>query len=259
MLQFFLSSLLLLTVFVSTLAGLAQIEPVHGDVQAGVGDLPNFQKYSDPQRRKAKFLDYLRPIVTAENGKIAHQRKQLKRLVGDLSRGRRLSHERRRWLEQMADYYDVDTDERRPQAVGKELLRKVDVVPVPLVLVQAAKESAWGRSRFARNGNNLFGQHCFSAGCGIVPKDREPGKRVQVQTFPTVRAAVKSYLHNLNSHPKYQKLRAIRARLREKGKPVTSVALAAGLNFYSERRQDYISEVRSMIRNNDLTKADAAN
>ncbi len=255
MAQFFISILLLLAVFASTVAGLAGIEPVQGDVKAGVGDLPDFRDFSDPDARKASFLNYLRPIVDSENVKIRHQRKQLEQMVNELRQGRRLSHERRRWMLGLANYYDVDSDGRAPLAIGEDLLRKVDVIPVPLVLVQAAKESAWGRSRFARNGNNLFGEHCFDAGCGIVPKDRAPGKRVQVQTFPTVRASVRSYLHNLNSHPKYKKLRAIRARLRDSGKPVTSVALAAGLNFYSERRQDYISEVRDMIRNNDLAKA----
>lgn len=255
--QFFVSAALILTILVSTIAGLAKVEPVTGRVQAGVGHLPDFRDVSDPDKRKAVFLKYLRPIVTSENQRIRHQREQLQRTVGELRRGRRLSHERRKWLLQLADTYGVDTDGRASLAVGEDLLRRVDVVPVPLVLVQAAKESAWGRSRFARNGNNLFGEHCFTAGCGIVPKDRAPGKRVQVQTFPTVRDSVRSYLHNLNSHPKYEKLRDIRARLRDKGKPVTSVALAAGLNFYSERRQDYISEVRSMIRHNNLSKAGA--
>lgn len=256
MIQLFISITLLLTIVASTVAGLAGMQPVQGDVKAGLGSLPDFRDFSDPDRRKAVFVQYLRPIVTAENRRIEHRRKQLKRLVGELRQGSRLSHERRHWLLQLADRYGVNTDGRASLAVATDLLRRVDVVPVPLVLVQAAKESAWGRSRFARNGNNLFGQHCFDAGCGIVPKDRAPGKRVEVRTFPSVRASVRSYLHNLNSHPKYEKLRAIRARLREKGKPVTSVALAAGLNFYSERRQDYISEVRNMIRNDDLSKAD---
>lgn len=256
MMRFFITITLLLAIAASTVAGLAGVQPGQGDVKVGLGGLPDFRNFSDPDRRKAVFLNYLRPIVTAENRRIMHQRKQLRRLVAQLRRGRRLSHERRHWLLQLADRYDVNTDGRASVTIGGDLLRRVDVVPVPLVLVQAAKESAWGRSRFALNGNNLFGQHCFDAGCGIVPKHRAPDKRVEVRTFPSVRASVRSYLHNLNSHPKYKKLRAIRARLREKGQPVTSVALAAGLNFYSERRQDYISEVQGMIRNYGLSKAD---
>lgn len=247
--------LLLLTVLLSTVAGLTRLEPEKGGVQGGAGDLPDFRALSSPDERKASFVAYLRPIVKAENLRLLRQRRRLQRMVGELRQGRKLSHERRGWVLRLAGDYQVASDGRALLAVGEDLLRRVDAVPMPLVLVQAAKESAWGRSRFARNGNNLFGQHCFDAGCGIVPNDRSPGKRVEVQTFPTVRASVRSYLHNLNSHPKYEKLRAIRARLRKDGKPVTSVALAAGLNFYSERRQDYIAEVRDMIRNNGLSQA----
>ena len=83
-----------------------------------------------------------------------------------------------------------------------------------------------------------------------------PGKHHEVETFATVRASVKSYLHNLNSHPKYTELRAIRARLRESGKRVTGLALAKGLRVYSERRQKYISEVRDMIQKNGLAELD---
>jgi Bax protein len=136
------------------------------------------------------------------------------------------------------------------------LLQRVDVVPVSLVLAQAAKESAWGRSRFAREGNNLFGEWCFTAGCGMVPRRRESGKTHEVETFPSVRAAVASYIHNLNSHPSYRMLRSIRASLREAGKPLNGLALARGLEAYSAQGSDYVASVRDIIRKNRLGRGE---
>lgn len=253
------SILLLITLFVCTVAGLANITPqnrIPHTTKTGYGNLPDFSRFPTAEQRKAHFLKYLRPIIQSENHEIALQHERLENLTDKLRKGRSLSHTQWRWLQEMADSYQVDAVDRPRLDVAQDLLRHVDVVPASLVLVQAAKESAWGRSRFARQGNNLFGEHCFESDCGIVPKHRDAGKHHEVETFATVRASVKSYLHNLNSHPKYKELRAIRTRLREAGKPVTGLALAKGLWFYSERRQKYISEVRRMIQRNGLAELD---
>ena len=250
---------LLIVLFVCTLAGLANITPQDSTprtARTGYGNLPDFSVFPTAEQRKTHFLSYLRPIVESENHEIALQRARLEDMVDKLREGHRLSHTEWRWLQAMADNYGVDTAGRPRLDIATDLLRHVDVVPVSLVLVQAAKESAWGRSRFARQGNNLFGEHCFEADCGIVPKHRDAGKHHEVESFATVRASVKSYLHNLNSHPKYKQLRAIRTQLREADKPVTGLALAKGLWFYSERRQKYISEVRRMIQRNGLAELD---
>lgn len=253
------SIILLLTLFVCAMAGLANIAPENNlprTAQTGYGDLPDFSTYPNAQQRKSQFLKYLRPIVQSENHDISVQRQRLEDLVDKLRQGHKLPRTEWRWMQAMADSYQVETANRPRLAVGNDLLLRVDLVPVSLVLVQAAKESAWGRSRFARQGNNLFGEHCFESDCGIVPKHRDAGKHHEVETFATVRASVKSYLHNLNSHPKYSELRAIRAQLHKEGKPVTGLALAKGLWFYSERRQKYISEVRDMIQKNGLAELD---
>ncbi len=251
--------ILLITMFVCAMAGLANITPenrIPHTARTGYGNLPDFSKYPTAGQRKAHFLKYLRPIVQSENHEILLQRERLKNLVDKLHQGRKLTHTEWRWLQGTADYYQVETSNRARLDVGQDLLRRVDVVPISLVLVQAAKESAWGRSRFARQGNNLFGEHCFESDCGIVPRHRDAGKHHEIESFDTIRASIKSYLHNLNSHPKYEELRAIRAQLRDAGQPVTGLALAKGLWFYSERRQKYISEVRNMILNNGLAELD---
>jgi Bax protein len=130
------------------------------------------------------------------------------------------------------------------------------VVPPSLALSQAANESAWGTSRFARSGHNYFGQWCFTTGCGVVPRHRTAGKQHEVAVFASPAAAVASYLHNLNSHPAYQRLREIRLQQRQQHQVVSGLALAAGLEKYSERGEDYIRELRAMIRHNRLSQYD---
>ena len=139
-----------------------------------------------------------------------------------------------------------------PGELVETLLRRVDVVPVSLALAQAAKESGWGTSRFVREGNNLFGEWCFEEGCGIVPKARAPGRRHEVRSFESPQASVESYLRNINTHPGYRSLRGARKAQRETRKDLSGVALARELSQYSERREDYVTEVRNLIIGNDL-------
>jgi len=153
------------------------------------------------------------------------------------------------------DYRLSDFDQNKA-ADWHRLLQRVDVIPPSLALSQAANESAWGTSRFARSGHNYFGQWCFTTGCGVVPRHRTAGKQHEVAVFASPAAAVASYLHNLNSHPAYQRLREIRLQQRQQHQVVSGLALAAGLEKYSERGEDYIRELRAMIRHNRLSQYD---
>ena len=109
------------------------------------------------------------------------------------------------------------------------MLKRVDITPLLLVLAQSANESNWGQSRFARQGNNMFGQWCFRKGCGLVPNRRESGKQHEVAAFETVNASVRSYLNNINSSRAYGRLRDLRQRARRRGERPTAEDLAAGL------------------------------
>jgi Bax protein len=142
----------------------------------------------------------------------------------------------------------VKWNEDQPIIVIQELLARVDIVPVQLAVVQAAKESSWGRSRYAVEINNLFGQWCFKKGCGLVPNDRNDGARHEVRRFNTVSDAIRSYMHNLNSHRNYSDMRKLRQDLRVKGQNIEGGDLVDGLLLYSERRQQYVDEIRSMIK-----------
>lgn len=214
-------------------------------------DLPDFSSYANVDKRKRAFFEFLRPIARSVNDEIRAIRRRLKDLAGEVAEGE-LARSDRIWVREMADRYRVEKAERPLREVAAGLLRKVDVIPVSLVLAQGAKESAWGRSRFAKEGNNLFGEWCFSPGCGMVPRQRDSGKTHEVEVFPSVRAAVASYVHNLNSHPEYRQLRGIRASLRQAGRPVSGMALAAGLHGYSAQGSDYVASVRAIIRYNRL-------
>lgn len=132
----------------------------------------------------------------------------------------------------------------------KQALRRVDVIPKELALMQAANESAWGTSRFARIGLNFFGQWCYSKGCGMVPGRRDTGAAHEVAAFKSVRAAVSSYFKNINTHNAYKELRSIRENLRLEQQPIAATLLTQGLMSYSERGEAYIEELNTMINQN---------
>ena len=212
--------------------------------------LPDFSQWPAGKERKARFFAFLRPLLEAENARIRDERLRLEALAAQLPAG--LSRRDRAWLGDLARAYDLDPAIRGPAAQIEALLPRVDTVPISLGLVQAAKESAWGTSRFAVEGNALFGQRCFEAGCGLVPERRRPGLTHEVRHFDSPAAAVASYLRNLNPHRDYRNFRRLRAELRARGERVTGHRLAGAIARYSERREAYIEEIRQMIHFNGL-------
>ncbi|HKL51410.1 MAG TPA: glucosaminidase domain-containing protein [Wenzhouxiangellaceae bacterium] len=216
--------------------------------------LPDFSTISDISDRKQAFFEFLAPVVEAENERVLAQRARLLDLAERVRAGERAGWLDRRWLDSLAEEYAVVwnpdlTESERLESLAM-LERRVDAVPVPLALVQAATESGWGRSRFATEGNNLFGHWCYESGCGLVPARRNPDAAHEVAAFDSVSESVSRYLHNLNTHAAYAPLRAIRARLRRQGESLTAMALADGLMLYSERREDYVEEIKTVIRIN---------
>lgn len=217
----------------------------------GIGNLPVFDQ-QDVEARKQAFFDYLRPIVKYHNERIAEDREELDGLAAQDSLG---------WFDKLrvrglARKYRVDMEEDIDyDQVMETLERRVDVIPESLVLVQAAKESAWGRSRFAREGNALFGEWCFTEGCGMVPGARGENSSHEVRAFDSVSQAMGSYMKNLNTHRSYLDMRIARQLERQNGKRPTGIRLAEYLGRYSERRDAYVTEVQSMIRQNALESA----
>ena len=211
--------------------------------------LPDFGGYSDVKQKKAAFFDYMLPLVSAANQSIMEQRAELEEMATDADQ---LSFFQQRNLLQLAESYRVDTQTLNNQQVIDQLLLRVAVLPPSLVLAQAAIESAWGTSRFARQGNNLFGQWCYQKGCGLVPLRRSADSRHEVAKFDSVAAAIDAYLHNLNTHRAYKDLRALRAELSTAESSASGHQLAQTLLYYSELRQVYVDEVQAVIRINQL-------
>ncbi len=210
--------------------------------------LPDFSTHSDTTEKKVAFFSYLYPRVVLANARILIQRQYLMAL----DEKDELTAEEQRWLEQQSERLRVEAD------IGSDemfdlLTRRLDAIPPSLILAQAANESAWGTSRFARSGNNLFGQWCFSKGCGLVPENRVDGASHEVASFQSPYQSIRSYIQNLNRHPAYQALRNTREQLRHSDTNVSGHALAQGLISYSERGAEYVEEIRSMIRYNNLS------
>lgn len=201
--------------------------------------------------RKSLFFRALLPLVMQVNGEIAMQRDRLIALRDHPDMSRR----DRDWLNRTAGRYRA-LDAETGKIDWDLLLRRVDLVPPSLALAQGALESGWGRSRFARQGNALFGQWTWTEGEGIVPKDREEGKTHAVKSFRNLLASVRGYMTNLNTAGPYTRLRKAREKLAKAGKAVTGHELAGHLDKYSEEGALYVRKVRDMISVNKLGPLD---
>ncbi len=211
--------------------------------------LPDFASISDSNQRKQAFFDYLKPAIDAENKKLRRIRERLITLEKKFHLNENMGDANKAWLQQLATSYAINPKSSLQQIL-QQLLIKVDEIPKGLVLVQAANESAWGSSRFARIGLNFFGMWCFKKGCGIVPKGRTPGLNHEVAAFKTIDHMVQRYFHNLNTNTAYILFRAIRSQLRENQLPLQASILSTGLLPYSERGIDYIVELNKMLVSN---------
>lgn len=211
--------------------------------------LPDFTQYSVVSEKKQAFFDFIYPIVHYENEKILRDRNRLQTLSS--TRYSDLSDDDQIWIQSLVKKYRVRLDVNDP-VFYKAMLARVDFIPPSLALTQAAIESGWGSSRFSKEANNLFGQWCFTRGCGVVPKKRESNKTHEVAKFPSVNAAVAAYLLNLNTNSSYSDLRSRRAQLRERNRQVTGVELAKTLLKYSEEGSLYVSKVTKFINQNNL-------
>ena len=215
--------------------------------------IPDFTVYDNVKDKKLAFFEYMLPLVREQNSLIKNQREKLLDLrhlsVPEFSRAQE------DMVSKLIKEYRIKSGELSEEDINQLLLR-VDEVPASLALAQAAMESAWGTSRFAVQANNLFGQWCYTKGCGLVPLRRDAGSSHEVEKFRTVSDAVSSYMRNINSHRAYAGLRKDRAQLRVTGDAVTGYKLAEGLVDYSELREAYVKEIQAVIRINKLAQYD---
>jgi len=215
------------------------------------GDIGDIQ---DAKERKRLFLRMILPLALVINDTILQDRARIERYHAKVEASETLKARERTWLEDRFAEYKVDYGD------FKSLLYRVDIVPVSLVLAQAAVESGWGTSRFAREGNALFGQWTWAKDNteGIVPENRAEGKTHKIKAFQEPVDAVASYMRNLNTHRAYRELRQRRAALRNTDSEITGTILAEGLEAYSEKGYAYVKLIKQIIRTNNLAPLDKA-
>ena len=211
-------------------------------------------KISRLSERKQRFIQTLLPLIKKENKLILGTRTSLKLMTRKAS----LITSDHIFIKKLARDYRVKNDDLSHQQLVQKLLHRVDVLPADLVLAQAAMETAWGSSRFAKQANNYFGQWCFTRGCGLVPAEREEGKRHEVRRFVNPAESVSAYMKNINSHPSYQALRDVRYKYRERKEIVAGDELAEGLVSYSQIGTKYVLAIRDIIKSNGLRQLTVA-
>ncbi|MGS0674219.1 glucosaminidase domain-containing protein [Shewanella sp. 0m-4] len=211
--------------------------------------VPDFAAIKDVSEKKKAFFAFLKPSIKHQNAIILDERNFLIGIRNQIVNDKALTEADEFRLQQISEKYQYTF---RSLNIGNidTLLVRVDVIPQEMVLIQAANETGWGSSRFAREGLNFFGQWCFRKGCGLVPQSRTEGLSHEVALFKTVEDSVASYMRNLNSNAAYSLLRSIRADLRAQDKNPEAQDLVYGLINYSERQEAYIDELLEMLRQN---------
>jgi len=219
---------------------------------------PAVEASQDQPDSKQAFFAKLRPLIKVENDRLRKLRKTIQNLLAKIQSGHELEDADSELLQALATEYRVEGDPLKSESAQQELLKRVDVIPMSLALAQAANESAWGKSRFAREGNNLFGIWTYDEDKGIVPKQRSNGKTHLVRKFDDLAESVRYYIWNLNSHPAYAEMRELRQQQRESGEPIGH-ELAAGLKSYSAKGERYVSLIQQLIDRHDLAALDNRN
>ena len=202
-------------------------------------DLDNLQSV---QLKKETFIKIVLPLIVAENEKILDDRERLKVLIDK----KFTTDTEKQWLRQKLLEYKVKRSDLN------ELMLKMDIIPVSIALAQAAKESGWGTSRFALEGNAIFGQWTWD-GQGIAPLKRDGDKNHKILKFPILRASVKAYKNNLNTHKSYSKFREKRRQLRDKNKNITGLSLTDTLKNYAQTGSEYTKILNKIITQNRLS------
>ena len=199
------------------------------------------------KKRKEFFIQIILPLILEENKKINLDRKRLFNIINKSNN----SSLEKKWLERKYKQYGI------PSKDLSVLKIRMDIIPVSLAIAQAAKETGWGTSRFAQQGNALFGQWTWS-GEGLKPKEAEKNEGHKVMKFNILQASVRAYQRNINTHSSYQDFRLARAKLRDLGESLDSMILSSYLDKYAETGNQYVKVLQKIIVQNNLKDFDDA-
>ena len=210
--------------------------------------LPNeIKKIENTKKRKEFFIQIVLPLILQENNNIRLDRKRLFNIINKSNN----SEIEKRWLDKKYKQYGVASKDLSILKI------RMDEIPVSLAIAQAAKETGWGTSRFALEGNALFGQWTWS-GEGLKPKDSDKNTGHKVMRFNVLQASVRAYQRNLNTHSSYKDFRQARAELRDSGRPLDSIILSKFLDEYAETGEKYVEVLQQIINQNNLKDFDDA-
>ena len=207
----------------------------------------DLKKIKSTKTKKDTFIKIVMPLIIDENNKILENRKKLFKILSkpNNTRGEKV------WLKRRFEDYSIKNED------VTELKIRMDIIPVSIAIAQAAKESGWGTSRFALEGNAMFGQWTWGKQ-GIAPLDREANKGHKILKFPILRSSVQAYKKNLNTHKGYAEFREERAKLRKQNKKISGLELVKYLQNYAATGSEYTRILKKIIDQNELTDFDGA-
>tara|TARA_B100000029_G_scaffold486563_1_gene541057 strand:+ start:1549 stop:2559 length:1011 start_codon:yes stop_codon:yes gene_type:complete len=205
---------------------------------------------------KKDFVKTLLPLISYENQNILLERSKLEDIKMFLNNNNTLSKADLKFLNNISKKYRIKTNDKHKYDIVNELLDRVDIIPNSIVLAQAANESGWGTSRFAREFNALFGEYTYNYSNGVVPLLREEGEKHLVKAFDSVDKSIQSYFNNINSHYAYKDFREVRKIMRKKNNFNNINLLIEELDSYAADI-NYIKTINSIIDTNKLYKFDA--
>ena len=211
-----------------------------------IGKLPyELKEIQSTKKRKELFIQIVLPLILEENNKILLDRKKLFAILNKNNN----SKSDNAWINKKYKQYGISKKDL------PTLKRRMDIIPVSMAIAQAAKETGWGTSRFALEGNALFGQWTYTDK-GIKPAAAEAGTKHKVMMFNVLKSSVRAYARNLNTHKSYRKMRYVRAIQRDNNEILDSLELVDYLDSYAETGKEYTAILKKIIEQNNLTDFD---
>jgi len=207
----------------------------------------DLNRLKNAKKKKDTFIKIIIPLILDENNKILENRKKLFKILGKPTN----SMGEKRWLKRRFKEYGIKKGDITTLKV------RMDIIPPSIAIAQAAIESGWGTSRFALEGNAMFGQWTWSKN-GIEPTEKSKNKSHKILKFSMLRSSVKAYKNNLNTHNGYKEFREKRAELRKNNKKISGLKLVNYLYNYAGTGKEYIKILKRAIDQNGLTDFDDA-
>ena len=229
--------------------------------QENIGHLPiiselpdDFSEIQDVPTKKKLFYLVTLPLIYNANASIMQERRMVINIEKKFAR-KDLNKNETDEIIRLSKKYKLDYSEINTKLFRK-LKQRINIIPVSLALGQAIIESGWGQSRFATEGNALYGQWTTSEDKGIIPQDRDEDKTHAVLKFKNLSESVEAYMFNINTHQAYYNFRVIR-RIDERIKYTDPISMKVKyLAAYAEIGDKYVDKLELIIASNNLQEFD---